>query len=82
MAQQYLHLDIVSPEKTLFAGEVTSVTLPGMAGPFAILWQHAPIISSLKEGAVTFVNGNNEQRIDIRGGFVEFSNGLVSVCVS
>ncbi|KAA6306299.1 ATP synthase epsilon chain [termite gut metagenome] len=82
MAQQNLHLDIASPEKKLFAGEVTSVTLPGIAGSFSIFRQHAPIISSLKEGTITFVSGNNEQAIDIRGGFVEFSDGLVSICVS
>ncbi|KAA6343896.1 ATP synthase epsilon chain [termite gut metagenome] len=82
MAQENLHLDIVSPEKKLFTGEVTSVTLPGIAGSFSILRHHAPIISSLKKGTITFVTGGNEQTIDIQGGFVEFSDELVSVCVS
>jgi F-type H+-transporting ATPase subunit epsilon len=82
MAQEKLHLDVVSPEKKLFTGEVTSVTLPGLAGSFSIHRHHVPIISSLKAGTITFVHGSNTQTIDIQGGFVEFSNELVSVCVS
>ena len=42
-----LHLDIVSPDKEIFNGEVDSVTLPGTLGSFTILSKHAPIVSSL-----------------------------------
>ncbi|MFZ4680789.1 MAG: F0F1 ATP synthase subunit epsilon [Flavobacterium sp.] len=45
-------LEIVSPEATLFKGEVTSVTLPGEVGSFQILNNHAPIVSVLKHGVV------------------------------
>ena len=45
-------LEIVSPEATLFQGEVTSVTLPGVIGSFQILNNHAPIVSILKPGVV------------------------------
>ena len=45
-------LEIVSPEATLFKGEVTSVTLPGVDGSFQILNNHAPIVSILKHGTV------------------------------
>lgn len=45
-------LEIVSPEASLFKGEVTSVTLPGVDGSFQILNHHAPIVSILKEGVV------------------------------
>lgn len=45
-------LEIVSPEATLFKGEVTSVSLPGVNGSFQILNNHAPIVSILKQGAV------------------------------
>jgi F-type H+-transporting ATPase subunit epsilon len=45
-------LEIVSPEATLFIGEVTSVTLPGEVGSFQILNNHAPIVSILKHGVV------------------------------
>ncbi len=45
-------LEIVSPEATLFKGEVTSVSLPGVSGSFQILNNHAPIVSILKQGTV------------------------------
>ncbi|UMY66561.1 MULTISPECIES: F0F1 ATP synthase subunit epsilon [unclassified Flavobacterium] len=49
-------LEIVSPEATLFKGEVTSVTLPGVDGSFQILNHHAPIVSILKEGDIRIVS--------------------------
>ena len=45
-------LEIVSPEATLFKGEVTSVSLPGVTGSFQILNNHAPIVSILKQGTI------------------------------
>ena len=47
-----MYLEIVSPEATLFAGEVDSVIVPGSAGYFQMLNNHASIVSSLKEGVV------------------------------
>lgn len=47
-----MYLEIVSPEATLFKGEVDSVIVPGSAGYFQMLNNHAPIVSSLKEGFV------------------------------
>ena len=79
-----LSLNIISPEKEIYNGEVESVTLPGMAGAFTILPQHAPIVSSLREGkcALTYVPvGGEKQDLDIRGGFVELSGGVVSACI-
>lgn len=77
-----LHLNIVSPEKEVFNGEVESVTLPGAVGSFTILPQHAPIVSALVEGKLAYVpESGEEQTLDIKGGFVELSNGTVSACV-
>ncbi len=47
-----MYLEIVSPEATLFAGEVTSVTVPGINGEFQMLKDHAPIVSLLQKGNV------------------------------
>ena len=47
-----MYLEIVSPEATLFSGEVTSVAVPGVNGEFQMLKDHAPIVSLLKEGFV------------------------------
>lgn len=76
-----LHLNIVSPEKELFDGEVSRVNLPGTLGAFTILPEHAPIVSSLVKGTLTYVT-DKEYTLDIEGGFIEMSNGVVSVCVS
>lgn len=47
-----MFLEIVSPESKLFQGEVNSVSLPGVEGSFQVLNNHAPIVSTLKEGYV------------------------------
>jgi len=47
-----MHLEIVSPEATLFSGDVVSVTVPGLLGEFQMLENHAPIVSLLTEGEV------------------------------
>ena len=52
-----MYLEIVSPEATLFSGEVTSVAVPGVDGEFQILNNHAAIVSSLKEGHIK-ISGN------------------------
>lgn len=78
-----LHLSIVSPEKSIFDGDVKVVTLPGTIGAFSILRGHAPIISSLKTGTLRYTTMEGEEHtMDIQGGFIEMSNGTVSVCVS
>ena len=59
-------LEIVSPEATLFKGEVTSVSLPGVDGSFQILNNHAPIVSILKQGTVK-----------IAATSFEFENGVI-----
>ena len=47
-----MHLEIVSPEATLFSGEVVSITVPGINGEFQMLQDHAPIVSLLQKGDV------------------------------
>lgn len=83
MKEQRLRLTILSPEKELFDGEVKMITLPGTAGSFSVLPNHAPIVSTLKKGAVLYVlPDGSEHKVDVQGGFVEMSNGVLSVCVS
>ncbi|NDW12767.1 F0F1 ATP synthase subunit epsilon [Bacteroides sp. 214] len=77
------HLNISSPAKEIYDGEVTSITLPGSAGSFNILAGHAPIVSSLKQGTLRYTTSEGkEQSIDIQDGFVEMSNGIASICIS
>ena len=58
-----LHLSIVSPEKSIFDGNVKIVTLPGMIGSFSILPGHAPIVSSLKAGTLSYTTMDGEESI-------------------
>ena len=47
-----MYLEIVTPEASIVSGEVESVTVPGVEGPFQMLNNHAPVVSILKEGIV------------------------------
>ncbi len=69
-----MHLEIVSPEATLFSGEVTSVTVPGVMGEFEMLNNHAPIISLLKEGNVK-INGDITLEDDVENLFNKSDKG-------
>lgn len=78
-----LRMSIVSPEATLYEGEIEQVTLPGTLGSFTILPRHAPIVSSLHEGKIAYITPDgNQHELEIKGGFIEMSNNLVTVCVS
>ena len=78
-----LHLEIFSPEKEIFSGEVEHVTLPVTMGSFTILPQHAPIISSLQAGTLSYVTKDGgEHSEEVKGGFVEMNGNKVSVCVN
>ena len=76
-----MKLEIITPEQIYFTGEVTSVTLPGTIGMFTVWENHAPLISSLKEGKISFLADKNETELNIDGGFAEVSNNVVTVCL-
>ena len=76
-----LTLRIVSPERIVFTGEVDSVLVPGTVGPFEILNNHAPIISTLVEGKVAYSVKGDTKELHIVDGFVEVKKNLVSLCV-
>ncbi len=77
-----LLLKIVSPLRVEFEGEVEVVAVPGTQGRFEILQNHAPIISSLENGIVTYRTvGGEDVDLRILGGFVEVQKNVVSLCV-
>lgn len=82
MEDEKIHLLIVSPKRTLFDGFVKYVKLPGTAGLFGVYENHAPLISSLCQGEITFRTGGKKEQITIWGGFVEVNGNEVSACVS
>jgi F-type H+-transporting ATPase subunit epsilon len=67
------HLDLVSPEKLLFSGEVDQVDVPGTEGDFGVLAGHAPTVSALRPGIMTVYVGGQAQRMVVLGGFAEVS---------
>ena len=75
-------LKIISPEKRIFEGEVNRVTVPGTLGEFEILVNHAPIISSLESGKVSYEIATGElKQLEIESGFVEVQKNVISLCV-
>ena len=73
-------LEIITPEKELFNGEVTSVKFPGTNGGFEILNNHAPIISTLSKGEVRVITSSkNTEKFNINGGVIEMLNNKITV---
>ena len=69
------NIEIVTPQKLYFSGEVVSVTAPGEEGQFQILKNHAPLLSSLKTGKVKLALADRtEQSFSISDGFLEVSS--------
>ncbi len=75
-----MFLEIITPEKKIFSGEVEAVKLPGADGSFGILNNHAPIIATLKKGIVKVTDkANKVENFDINGGVVEVLNNKIIV---
>lgn len=77
-----LHLEIIAPEKSLFAGEIKLVKLPGTLGSFEIEENHAPIISTLTKGKIKVKDTNDIiTYFEINGGLIEASKNEIKVLV-
>lgn len=75
-----MKLEIISPEQTIYSGEVSLVQLPGIDGSFEILNNHAPLISVLAAGKVKVEDAQKQtQFFDIKGGVVEVLHNKVIV---
>ena len=90
-----MYLEIISPEKTLFKGEVESILFPGTYGDFQVLNNHAPIVSTLTKGKVTIIGKisieegvkdkfeytDKETILYIESGTIEMNNNQVTLLV-
>jgi F-type H+-transporting ATPase subunit epsilon len=75
-----IHLEIVTPDRFFFHGEVESVTVPALTGYLGILPGHAPLISELRIGIISYRTiGKEEVRLFCSWGFVEVLPDVVSV---
>lgn len=77
-----MNVEILTPEKKLYSGDVYGVQLPGITGLFEILEKHAPLVSALGKGNVKILKDkNNFTNYSIESGFVEVLNNKVTVLV-
>lgn len=74
-----MYLEIITPDKKVFEGEVSSVTVPGTKGRFQMLENHAAIISTMINGAVKIKTSAGEEQFDVKGGVVEMLNNKVVI---
>ena len=75
-------LEILTPEKKIFSGEVYGVQLPGIAGSFEVLEKHAPLVSALKAGKLKILKDKSSfTHYTIQSGFVEVINNNTTVLV-
>lgn len=75
-------LEILTPEKKLYSGEVYGVQLPGIDGLFEVLDKHAPLVSALSKGNLKILRDKNSfTTYTIQSGFVEVLNNKATVLV-
>lgn len=75
-------LEILTPERKIFSGEVYGVQLPGISGLFEVLDKHAPLVSALKAGKLKILKDkSNFDFYTIQSGFVEVINNTTTVLV-
>jgi len=67
-----IYLEVVTPSKSVYKGTIKSLTVPGSAGSFQVLFNHAPIISTFEIGVVTLVDSEDKTiKFSTSGGTVE-----------
>ncbi|MGI6478743.1 MAG: ATP synthase F1 subunit epsilon [Salinivirgaceae bacterium] len=77
-----MQIEIISPESTLFTGDVKQVRVPGSIGSFAVLHNHAPITSTLEKGVIKITQHDGEEvNLDILGGVIQVKNNNVKILV-
>ena len=74
-----MNLEIITPEKKVYAGEVSSVIVPGANGQFEMLQNHAPVISTLLNGKVKIKDKEGVKSFDVKGGVVENLNNKIII---
>ncbi|MEA3450350.1 MAG: ATP synthase F1 subunit epsilon [Bacteroidota bacterium] len=77
-----MNLEVLTPEKTLFKGEIYLVKVPGTKGNFEVLNNHVPIVSTLEKGKIKIITKEGKEIFfDINSGFIEVKKNNVSVLV-
>ena len=75
-----MFLEIITPEKTIFSGEINLIKVPGSKGSFEVLKNHAPLISTLEKGDIkVLTNTDEEKHFNIDGGVIEVRDNKIIV---
>ena len=74
-----MYIELVTPEHVVYEGQADVVTLPGTEGSFQVMNNHAPIISSLKNGELVIKVGKEELFFEVSGGVVEVLQNKLTV---
>ncbi len=73
-----MKIEIITPDRNIYSGEIRSVRVPGRKGSFQVLKDHAPIISTLDAGTVIIADDQgNEVRFEITGGVIEVKRNRI-----
>ena len=76
---QKLILTVVTPEKELVSEEVDQVNAPGSEGDFGVLYDHAPILTNLRSGQLSYENDGESTALVISGGYLEVTDNRVTI---
>ena len=76
---QKLKLSVVTPEKQLVSEEVDQVNAPGSEGDFGVLYDHAPILTNLRSGQLSYENDGETTALVISGGYLEVTDNRVTI---
>ncbi|MEY4114483.1 MAG: synthase subunit epsilon [Bacteroidota bacterium] len=76
-----MQIEILTPEKKIYMGDVYGIQLPGVSGSFEVLDKHAPLVSALKNGLIKILLDNKGKTTSykISGGFIEVINNKATV---
>jgi len=78
---QQIRLEVVTPSGAKVNEDVDIVNAPGYGGDFGVLAKHAPFLSTIKIGTLTYENGKKRESLMISGGFCEVSNNKITFLV-
>lgn len=79
MSSKTFKLEVITPERKLFSGDVEGVIAPATEGFLGILYNHAPMVASLKIGVLEYKVNGKYRKMTLCGGYLEVSNNVVSV---
>jgi F-type H+-transporting ATPase subunit epsilon len=79
---KFLNISVVTPEKKIFEGKITSLTAPGIEGEFGVLPEHTPFVTVLNPGVVNFKKEDGgEELLAVSGGYIEVTRDKIVLLV-